>query len=139
MSAFFLTCALLGGGLLVLQLILGAVGIGDVEELQGVHALHDHAGQAETSAKAISNLKFDKVVVWDSGNGHGAASGFLQNMAKTLPPMMQVLRDIAGVELPGYVGTMARDGAVGEANGASVVPASVATLPVSGERLTESG
>jgi len=84
---------------------------------------------AETSAKAISNIKFDKVVVWDSGNGNGAASGFLQNMAKTLPPMMQVLRDIAGVELPGYVGTMTADGPVRETNGTSVVPASLATLP----------
>jgi flotillin len=63
---------------------------------------------AETSAKAISNIKFDKVVVWDSGNasGKGGASGFLQSMAGTLPPMMNVLRDIAGVELPGYVGRM---------------------------------
>ncbi len=58
---------------------------------------------AETSAKAISNIKFDKVVVWDTGNGAASAAGFLQNMARTLPPMMHVLRDIAGVELPGYV------------------------------------
>jgi flotillin len=82
---------------------------------------------AETSAKAISNIKFDKVVVWDAGNG-GGAPGFLQNMAKTLPPMMQVLRDIAGVELPGYVGTMAPDAQVRSGDGVSresvsVVPA----------------
>ncbi|MFN2565344.1 MAG: flotillin family protein [Gemmatimonadaceae bacterium] len=81
---------------------------------------------AETSAKAISNIKFDKVVVWDAGNG--GASGFLQNMAKTLPPMMQVLRDIAGVELPSYVGTMAADGAQ-RADGMSVVQPPVVTLP----------
>lgn len=63
---------------------------------------------AETSAKAISNIKFDKVVVWDSGQGgKSGASGFLQSMAGTLPPMMNVLRDIAGVELPGYVGKLA--------------------------------
>ena len=61
---------------------------------------------AETSAKAISNIKFDKVVVWDSGTPGGGTSGFLQNMARTMPPMMQVLRDIAGVELPGYLGSM---------------------------------
>jgi flotillin len=67
---------------------------------------------AETSAKAISNIKFDKVVVWDSGNGTSAsgASGFLQSMAKTLPPMMHVLRDIAGVELPDYAGRLAPEG-----------------------------
>jgi flotillin len=59
---------------------------------------------AETSAKAISNIKFDKVVVWDGGGANGATSGFLQSMANTLPPMMHVLRDIAGVELPSYMG-----------------------------------
>ncbi len=64
---------------------------------------------AETSAKAISNIKFDKVVVWDSGNGQGTggASGFLQSMAKTLPPMMNVLQDIAGVELPNVLSRVA--------------------------------
>lgn len=66
---------------------------------------------AETSAKAISNIKFDKVVVWDSGTGgKSGASGFLQSMANTLPPMMNVLRDIAGVELPGYVGRITDEG-----------------------------
>jgi flotillin len=65
---------------------------------------------AETSAKAISNIKFDKVVVWDGGGQGGGASGFLQNMANTLPPMMNVLRDIAGVELPGYFGKLTADG-----------------------------
>jgi flotillin len=66
---------------------------------------------AETSAKAISNIKFDKVVVWDGGGGNGkaGASGFLQSMAHTLPPMMQVLRDIAGVELPNYMPQMTAD------------------------------
>jgi flotillin len=82
---------------------------------------------AETSAKAISNIKFDKVVVWDAGNG--AASGFLQNMAKTLPPMMQVLRDIAGVELPGYMGAMAPDAAARPDEVRPLVPSSVAVLP----------
>jgi flotillin len=82
---------------------------------------------AETSAKAISNIKFDKVVVWDAGNG--ATSGFLQNMAKTLPPMMQVLRDIAGVELPSYVGAMVPDSAARPEDVRPVVPSSVAVLP----------
>ena len=59
---------------------------------------------AETSAKAISNIKFDKVVVWDGGDG--ATSGFLQNMSRTLPPMMHVLQDIAGVELPNFLGKL---------------------------------
>ncbi|MDX1962852.1 MAG: SPFH domain-containing protein [Pirellulales bacterium] len=56
----------------------------------------------DASAKAISNIKFDKVIVWENGgeNGKSQTTNFLQNMARSLPPMMQVLRDIGGVELP---------------------------------------
>ncbi len=66
---------------------------------------------AETSAKAISNIKFDKVVVWDGGGtGAGAgAAGFLQNMSRSLPPMMNVLREVAGMELPGFMGKLTPD------------------------------
>lgn len=57
---------------------------------------------AEASSKAISNIKFDKVVVWENGgaNGKSNTADFLSGMARTLPPMMQVMRDIGGVELP---------------------------------------
>jgi len=57
---------------------------------------------AEASSRAISNIKFDKVVVWDAGaqNGRNATADFLSGMARTLPPMMQVMKDIGGVELP---------------------------------------
>jgi flotillin len=56
----------------------------------------------DASAKAISNIKFDKVVVWENGvhNGTTSTASFLQNMARTMPPMMQVLKEIGGVELP---------------------------------------
>jgi flotillin len=57
---------------------------------------------AESSAKAISNIKFDKVVVWENGgsNGRSNTADFLHKMAGTLPPMMQVMRDIGGIEIP---------------------------------------
>jgi flotillin len=57
---------------------------------------------ADASSKAISNIKFDKIVVWENGgsNGRSSTADFLSGMAKTLPPMMQVMRDIGGVELP---------------------------------------
>ena len=57
---------------------------------------------AESSAQAISNIKFDKVVVWENGgqNGRSNTADFLHKMAGTLPPMMQVMRDIGGVEIP---------------------------------------
>jgi flotillin len=55
----------------------------------------------EASAQAISNIKFDKVVVWDSNNnGQSSTASWLHNMSRTLPPMMQVLKDVGGVELP---------------------------------------
>jgi flotillin len=58
---------------------------------------------AESSAKAISNIKFDKIVVWENGgggNGRSNTADFLHKMAGTLPPMMQVMRDIGGVDIP---------------------------------------
>ncbi|MFO0869620.1 MAG: SPFH domain-containing protein [Pirellulales bacterium] len=58
---------------------------------------------AEASSRAIANIKFDKIVVWDGGGqagGRGAVGEFLNGMSKTLPPMMQVMKDIGGVELP---------------------------------------
>ena len=60
---------------------------------------------AETAAKAISNIKFDKVIVWENGgqNGQSATTGFLQSFARTLPPMMQIMKDIGGVEVPEYL------------------------------------
>ncbi len=57
---------------------------------------------ANASAQAISKIKFDKIVVWETGgsNGNTATANFLQGMARTLPPMMQVMKDIGGVEIP---------------------------------------
>lgn len=56
---------------------------------------------AQTSAAAIANIKFDKIVVWEGGGEKGSSTAnFLQNMSRTLPPMMQVMRDVAGIEFP---------------------------------------
>jgi flotillin len=57
----------------------------------------------EASSQAISNIKFDKIIVWDGGSkdgGQSATANFLQNMAKTLPPMMQVMKEVGGIEFP---------------------------------------
>jgi flotillin len=57
---------------------------------------------AEASSRAISNIKFDKIVVWENGGKEGRSNtaDFIQGMARTLPPMMQVMKDIGGIELP---------------------------------------
>ena len=59
-----------------------------------------------TAAQAISNIKFDKVIVWDGGNEGGGAQGFLKNLAGSLPPALQIMKDIGGVEMPEYFGKL---------------------------------
>ena len=62
---------------------------------------------AETAATAISNVKFDKVVVWDNGqgaDGTNGASNFLRGLGGALPPMLQIMKDVGGVEMPDYFG-----------------------------------
>jgi len=58
---------------------------------------------AETSAAAISKIKFDKVVVWDGGSSGSkdgsAVSRFVQGLAGTLPPTLEVLKEVAGVDV----------------------------------------
>lgn len=67
---------------------------------------------AESSAKAISNIKFDKIIVWENGgqNGRSSTADFLHKMAGTLPPMMQVMRDIGGIEIPESLAKLAGEG-----------------------------
>ena len=90
-----------------LQQIIEACG-GAQEAFQLLMLEHfDHL--VEASAKAISNIKFDKVVVWEGNgaSGQSATANWLHNMSRTLPPMMQVLRDIGGVEIPETLATLA--------------------------------
>ena len=60
-------------------------------------------------AVAISNIKFDKIIVWDGGSkdGQSSTANFLQSMAKTLPPMMQVMKEVGGIEFPETLATIA--------------------------------
>jgi flotillin len=82
-----------------LKLLVDSCG-GSREAFQLLMLEHlDHLTDA--SAKAISNIKFDKIVVWENGGEKGSnTANFLQNMSRTLPPMMQVMRDVAGIEFP---------------------------------------
>jgi flotillin len=61
---------------------------------------------ADSAARAVQNIKFDKVVVWDSGHPNGGAAGFVQNVAHAVPPIMQVLKDVAGIDLPPVLGAL---------------------------------
>ena len=60
---------------------------------------------------AIKNIKIDKVTVWDGANGEKTATAnFLAGMVKSIPPM-QELFDMAGMQLPNYLGTPKAEGA----------------------------
>ena len=45
------------------------------------------------------------MIVWENGgqNGQSATGNFLQGFARSLPPMMQIMKDIGGVEVPEYL------------------------------------
>ena len=76
----------------------------------------------DSAAKAISNIKLDKVVVvWDGGDG--GTAGFVQNMVRALPPMMSVIEEVGGMKLPGFVGTRIETPVTAEGNGASAAHA----------------
>ena len=56
--------------------------------------------------EAISNLKIDKITVWDNGkgeNGKTSTANFLSGMMQSVPPMQEVF-DLAGMKLPEYLG-----------------------------------
>jgi flotillin len=80
---------------------------------------------SKTAAQAISNVKFDKVVVWDGGgmDGKNGTAGFLRGLAGALPPMMHMMRDIGGVDMPAYFGKLVEEEARKQAAAAEIVPA----------------
>jgi flotillin len=61
-------------------------------------------------AEAISNLKIDKITVWDSGSGDKGSStaNFMSSMIKSLPALHDIAA-MAGVELPGYLGRVSAE------------------------------
>jgi flotillin len=75
--------------------------------------------------EAISNLKIDKITVWDSGgNGNGSGSStsnFIANLFKSLPPLQEI-SEMAGLELPEYLGKVKNQGTNGTVEGEVVDP-----------------
>jgi flotillin len=78
---------------------------------------------------AISNLKIDKVTVWDGGKNASGKTGtadFLSGIISALPPLHELARS-AGLDLPTYLGELQR-AAAAQPNGDGTKPA--ATTPV---------
>ena len=84
---------------------------------------------SETAATAISKIKFDKIVVWDGQQGK-ATSGFLQNLGQSLPPMLSMMKDVGGIEMPEFFGKILGD-KKDESNDGDDDDTSVATGPKS--------
>jgi flotillin len=64
--------------------------------------------------EAIKNLKFDKITVWDSGNnsdGQSSTANFASSLMKSIPPMKELF-EMAGMELPKYLGKSIEDAPV---------------------------
>ena len=84
--------------------------------------------------EAISNLKIDKITVWDSG-GNGtdgsSTSNFISNLFKSLPPL-QDISEMAGVELPEYLGKVK-----GQVRTAPNIPAETPATPGSSPTVEE--
>ncbi|MBE0698082.1 MAG: flotillin family protein [Anaerolineaceae bacterium] len=75
----------------------GAVSLLLIEKLSDI---------VQAQVAAISNLKIDKVTVWDSGahNGQGnSTANFISGFVKSLPPLQDIAA-MAGIELPEYLG-----------------------------------
>jgi flotillin len=74
--------------------------------------------------EAISNLKIDKITVWDSGgNGDGSStSNFISNLFKSLPPLQEISQ-MAGFELPEYLGKVRSQSIASLDDGKSTDPA----------------
>ena len=59
----------------------------------------------KTQVEAISNLKIDRINVWDSQSGDGnknAAANLMSGLLKSLPPLNDMF-EMAGLSLPGFL------------------------------------
>ena len=69
-----------------------------------------------TQVEAIKSLKIDKITVWDSGDADRGSStaGFMASLIKALPPIHE-LSEMAGIELPEYLGKVTQSQQNGDA------------------------
>ena len=62
--------------------------------------------------EAVKNLKIDKITVWDNGSktedGKTTTANFLSGMMKSIPPMNELF-DMAGMQLPEFLGKKAEE------------------------------
>lgn len=101
------------------QKIIDAVG-GSADDAMKLMIADKLENLVKTQVEAIGKLKIDKVTVWDGMGGKDgtpATANFLSGMFKSVPPMSDLF-NMAGMELPKYLGKKTEEPAV------SVAPAS---------------
>lgn len=79
---------------------------GDAQAATSLLLIEKLSDIVQAQVAAISNMKIDKITVWDSGahDGHGnTTSDFISGFVKSLPPLQEIAA-MAGVELPEYLG-----------------------------------
>jgi len=110
-------------------------GCGDVQAAFQMLMLEHLDHLADTSAKALSNIKFDKITVWDGGGNGGAGqsstSSFLRSLGNSLPPLMDIMKNLGGVELPKFFGRLAEPAGGASTSDASATAAAEATAAAS--------
>ncbi len=71
----------------------------------------------KTQVEAIKNIKIDKVTVWENGSespdGGNSTSKFISGLYKSVPPLNDLF-DMAGMDLPGYLGKSTAPDAIEE-------------------------
>lgn len=58
----------------------------------------------EKAAEAVKGVQVEKVIVWDAGGGGGAAGGVSRvtnDLVRSVPPAMDLIKHVTGIELPG--------------------------------------
>jgi flotillin len=81
---------------------------GDTQAAASLLMIEKLADIVQAQVQAISNMKIDKITVWDGGgkNGSGnAAADFVSGFVKALPPLQEIAA-MAGLELPQYMGNV---------------------------------
>lgn len=109
--------------------IIGAAG-GDTDAAVRMMIADKMEELVKVQVDAIKNLKIDKVTVWDSGSASGksATAGFLSGLMKSIPPMNELF-DMAGMELPAYLGRDKNNEAAGADASAEPVPVPKEVVP----------
>ncbi len=83
----------------------------------------------KTQVEAIKGIKIDKVTVWEGGggggsnghaNGAGSTANFVSGLYKAVPPLRDLF-DMAGMNLPSYLGSEAGEHAPSLNEGAPTV------------------